>query len=363
MAFTGDRARSAAAKANAGSDLQGEGQSAGYVMITRGDMKGSLEPLRALRQGQGQSVMVVDVEDIYDEFSYGNKSPQAIKDFLRYTTQRWRQAPRYVLLGGDSSYDTKNYLGYGDGDLVPTKLIDTFYMEAGSDDWLTDFDGDGVPEMASGRLPVRNGQEASAMVSKIIGYESGGRSNSVLMASDLNDGYNFAGVNPQLRALLPAGMAVEEVTRGTADDATVKGQLVGAINRGQTIVNYNGHGSVDQWRADLLANGDAVGLTNVQRLSVFVMMTCMNGYYNDPALDSLAESLMRASGGAAAVWASTAQCEPVGQAQMNQELYRQLFGGEDITLGEATRRAKQGVNDPDIRRTWVLFGDPAMKLR
>jgi Peptidase family C25 len=163
--------------------------------------------------------------------------------------------------------------------------------------------------------------------------------------------------------LLPAGMGVEEVTRGTGDDATVKSQLIGAINRGQTIVNYNGHGSVNQWRGDFLENGDAAGLTNSEKLAVFVMMTCMNGYYNDPALDSLAESLMRARGGAAAVWASTAQCEPVGQGIMNEELYRQMFTGGTVTLGEATMRAKQAVSDPDIKRTWILFGDPATRLR
>jgi hypothetical protein len=363
LAFTGDRARTASAKANAASDLHEEGFIADYVMITRAELKASLEPLRALRQGQGHSVVVVDVEDIFDEFSYGNKSPQAIKDFLLFAAQNWRQAPRFLLMAGDSSYDSKNYLGYGEGDLVPTKLIDTFYMEAASDDWFTDFNVDGTPDMAGGRLPVRNAQEASALVAKIIGYESSAGSNSVLMASDANDGFNFAGVNPQLTSLLPAGMAVEQVTRGTADDATVKSQLLAAINRGQTIVNYNGHGSLDQWRADLLTNSDAAGLSNGQKLALFVMMTCMNGYYNDPALDSLAESLLRANAGAAAVWASTAQCEPVGQALMNQELYRQLFNGSIVTLGEATARAKQAVSDPDIRRTWILFGDPAARLR
>jgi hypothetical protein len=362
-AFTGSRAINVSGKANMASDLRQEGLSADYVMITRAELKASLEPLRALRASQGLSVMVIDVEDIYDEFSFGHKTPQAIKDFLIFTRDSWRKVPRFLLFAGDSSYDGKNYLGFGDGDLVPTKLIDTLYMEAASDDWMTDFDGDGLPEIASGRLPVRNAQEAQAMVAKLIGYESSTGSNSVLIASDLDDGFPFAAVNPQLRSILPAGMAVEEVTRGTADDATVKSQLLAAINRGQTIINYNGHGSVDQWRADLLANADAAGLTNTNRLAMFVMMTCMNGYFNDPLLDSLAESLLRAQAGAVLVWASTSQCEPIGQAIMNREFYRQLFDGSGQTVGEASMRAKGAVVDPDIRKTWILFGDPAARLR
>ena len=80
-------------------------------------------------------------------------------------------------------------------------------------------------------------------------------------------------------------------------------------------------------------------------------------------LDSLAESLLKANGGAAAVFASAAQCEPGGQEQLNTELYRLLFSGESITVGEAAARAKQAVGDIDVRRSWILFGDPAMRLK
>ena len=35
-------------------------------------------------------------------------------------------------------------------------------------------------------------------------------------------------------------------------------------------------------------------------------MTCLNGYFQDPAMDSLAEALMKSEkGGAIAVWASS----------------------------------------------------------
>ena len=95
------------------------------------------------------------------------KSPQAVKDFLLYARTRWKLAPRYVLLAGDASYDQKNYLGAGDFDLVPTKLIDTEFMETASDDWFADFDNDGLAEMATGRLPVRTAAEAAAMVADV----------------------------------------------------------------------------------------------------------------------------------------------------------------------------------------------------
>lgn len=64
-----------------------------------------------------------------------------------------------------------------------------------------------------------------------------------------------------------------------------------------------------------------------------------------------------------AVWTSSGMTEPQGQAIMNQELMSLLFNGESLTLGEATARAKAAVSDQDIRRTWILFGDPTTRLR
>lgn len=363
LAFTGAGALSPAAKANAPSNLHEHGLQYDYVMITTGDLKPSMAPLKALRESQGLSVAVVDIEDVYDEFSFGNKSPQAIKDFLQFTRDNWSHAPRFVLFAGDSSYDPKNYLGYGDSDLVPTRLYDSAYMETASDDWFVDFQVTGVPEIAIGRLPVRTATEAAAVVTKILSYESSTGSNSALLASDLDDGHNFAAASGALRPLLPDGMAVQEVARGTIDDEAVKTQLLAAINQGKTIVNYDGHGSMNQWRGNILTRDDAANLTNSQKLAFFVMMTCLNGYFDDPVLESLAESLLKASGGASAVWASTALTEPGQQELLNQEMYRLLFSGSSITIGEAAARAKHAVTDADVRRSWILFGDPAMHLK
>lgn len=92
-------------------------------------------------------------------------------------------------------------------------------------------------------------------------------------------------------------------------------------------------------------------------------MTCLNGYYYDPAVDSLAESLLKAEGGAVAVWASSGMCLPGDQAAMNQEFYRQLFNGNPIAIGEAAKRAKQAASSGDVRRSWILLGDPSMRLK
>ena len=366
LALTGARAQQvASARANQPSNWRQASNGADLVIITHRDFAAGIGNLKSLRQSQGLSVAVVDVEDIYDEFSYGDKTPQSVKDFLAFAKGNWKKAPRYVLLVGDASLDPKNYLGYGDSDYVPTKLLDTQLMETASDVWLADFNGDGVEELAIGRLPVRTAQEAAAMINKIVAYDRAPRSESMLLVADRTDGYDFELNNAVLRSLIPAGLKVVEIDRGRLDDATAKSQLIEAVNQGQKIVNYTGHGSVGNWRGQLLTNEDALELTNSNGLSLFITMTCLNGYYQDPVLDGLAESLMKASGGgAAAVWASSGMTLPGNQAVLNQELYRMLFNGSaDGRIGDLTMRAKSAVTDPDIRRTWTLFGDPSMKLK
>jgi hypothetical protein len=47
---------------------------------------------------------------------------------------------------------------------------------------------------------------------------------------------------------------------------------------------------------------------------------------------------------------------------MNKELIRLLFNREPLTIGEAAMKAKASVSDQDIRKTWILFGDPSQRL-
>jgi hypothetical protein len=148
-----------------------------------------------------------------------------------------------------------------------------------------------------------------------------------------------------------------------ASDADARSTLITSLNQGSLLVNYVGHGSVEVMRG-MFSSDDARSLTNGSRLPFIVSMTCLNGFFHDVYTESLAEALLKAEqGGAVAVWASSALTEPGQQAVMDRELMRLLFNGGSLTLGEAANKAKTTITDPDIRRTWILFGDPTTRLR
>jgi len=96
-------------------------------------------------------------------------------------------------------------------------------------------------------------------------------------------------------------------------------------------------------------------------------MDCLNGFFTvpQPSGQSLAEALVKSpGGGAVASFASSGLTIPDGQHQMGAVMFDLLYGHPTtIPIGDASRQSKASTNDLDVRRTWILFGDPTMKIR
>ncbi|MFL6247614.1 MAG: C25 family cysteine peptidase, partial [Thermoanaerobaculia bacterium] len=339
--------------ANRPSTISARGNAADFVILSHAKFIDALAPLVAQRKAQGIDTVVVDVEDVYDEYGYGSKSPDAIRDFLRSTQTRWRKAPRFAMLVGDASFDPRNYVGYGDLDLVPTRYLPTIYMKVASDDWLVDFDGDGLPNIYLGRLSVRTEADAQALVDKIVSYTPPA-TKRVLMVVDQDDPtFSFADAAIGVRHAIPSTLAVENFE---IDWSVDRAGLFSALNRNPSIVNYIGHGSIEGWsNTSILMSEDMSLLAGSGSTPFYVMMTCLNAMFGDVYSTSLGEALLRTpNGGAVAVWASSGMSDPPPQNAVNRELYRVLAANPSITIGELVARAKAGTNDHDVRTTWVL---------
>ena len=336
------------------------------VMISDPAFAPALKPLVKLHSKQGHSVAVVPIGDIYDEFNYGEKAPLAIQEFLQTATNKWRNKPRYLLLVGDASVDPRDYLGMGNFDFVPTAIIPTAELMTASDDWFSDFNNSGLAQIPTGRLPVITAAQASLVVNKIVGYESSSAnfSNQVLFVADEDDTESFTQETDSVQALLPSSLTPVDILETLVGTAAPQ-EIVSAINRGPLVVNYIGHGSEAQWsNADLFDVNAAAALTNGNKLPVFLMMACFNGFFDDVYQQSLAAAVLEsANGGGVAVWASSGLLDPAPQVQMDQQLWRSLNATPSILLGDAIAKAKASITDLDTRRTYILFGDPLLQVR
>jgi uncharacterized repeat protein (TIGR01451 family) len=332
---------------------------ANMLIITNKAFVDAANQLAAARSGQGIATTVVDVQNVYDEFSFGMHAPQAIRDFLKRTAS-WKTPPHYVLLLGDASWDPRNYYGMGSYDFVPSKLVPTQYLKTASDDWFADFNDTGIASLAIGRIPVRTADEAATVIGKLIRRGAAVPADSwakkVEVINDPATDVPFDFAASKVAKAVPAPYSADRVVAASA------APVLAAFNNGSLLLNYTGHGSVEIWDNGSFSSTDAAALTNGDKLPFVVAMNCLNGYFNDLFTESIAEALLKSqNGGAIGVWASSALTAPDQQLNMNLELYRQLFGSS-ISIGDAILKAKAAAQDKDVRRTFILFGDPTLKL-
>jgi uncharacterized repeat protein (TIGR01451 family) len=339
------------------------------VMVSYEDFADALRPLVQAHEAAGKSAVVVPVTDLYDEFSFGEHSAYAIRNFLQTATKAWHTAPKYVLLNGRASLDPRNYLGFGHLDFVPTKIVPTTSLMTASDDWFSDFNNSGMPTIATGRLPVSTPDEATLVAGKIATYEgqstNGPWTSQALIVADVNDTENFTKDSQLAQAQLPTTMQVTDVFAATMSITTAQQDIVNSINSGQLLVNYAGHGSEEQWSGDnLFNNTTANALTNGSSLPVFLIMNCLNGYFQDVYEQPLAVTLMLApNGGAVAVLSSSGLNQAPPQTLLDKLIVQNAFSTPSPALGDAILKAKSGINDIGVRKTYNLLGDPAMKLK
>jgi hypothetical protein len=380
---------------------------ADYILITHrdlgwdgnGDEYGWLAELTTLRQAQGLRVRVVDVADIFDEFSYGLTTPEAIRDFLAYAYANWTPpAPQYVLLVGDHTYDYKNISGGATDNFVPAWLTFTEYMgETVTDEYFVRISGgDAVPDLYIGRLPATSSTEAGVMVQKILDYEQAANSktwqkNTLLVADNQTEDYErvFEVINDDAADLLPAAMNTP--VKAYLNDYIVARDLTADIksgfDNGSLIINYSGHGGMQLWATERIFDvGNAwptyyhdvddlaeIIEANKGMYPFVVSMSCLTGYFGGLGYwenPSLMEALLRAENkGAAAALMPTGETDTGGQHILNTALFEALFTDDIRRLGPAIAAAKQtllangGDQYEQTSATFLLFGDPAMELK
>jgi hypothetical protein len=397
-----------------GGYLRARTDPARMIVITHHDFREQAETLAEFRRthfpgGPGQPdpasvpVTVIDVQDIYDEFSFGRIDPTALRNFLQCARERYDggdpdAGPAYVLLVGDPHYDFRNTLGLGAQVFVPTYegYFDTGFVNSlyspqfGSDDFYAYLDGptDVGLDLYIGRFPVRTRFEAETAVEKVQSYESAAadgpwKGRVTLVADDICQGTNpdrstFLHMNQTeaLPPMLPGVLQIDKIYLyefGTECAYSTKPRAADALrarmNEGTLLVNFTGHGS-DQQLADerVFETSGVPGLTNADRLFLFFTASCSVGKY-DYFGEGLGESmLLHRGGGAIAVISASAVAYSGGNSEMNQRFFQALFPDRSALdprpMGESAVRAKLTLSAPgDINsKRYVLLGDPAVEM-
>lgn len=355
------------------SALRSPGNGGAYLVIAPPVLLGAAQAFAEHRRSGGLSAQAVSLTDVYDEFAAGHADPRAIGDFLAFAAATWQDPPRYVLLAGSGSYDWRNVQGYGDN-LLPMLLVDRGGSLYPSDLPFADTaGGDGVPELAIGRVPALSAAELTAYLAKLELYEAAGAPNLdqvLLLADGADSHFDFAAESRRFAELLPRGFSSEVLALAEQPSlAATRAELFGALGEGRAWLGYVGHGGVDRLSSQgLLTKADVPGLGNEGKLFVLQAVSCHVGLHGLPGFDALGEDLViDPAAGAVAVFAPAWLSEHDQAKQLADRLLRQVFQQRQPRLGDAIREAMGSAAAAGVPATlldaYQLLGDPALVLR
>ena len=356
-----------------------------------------LTPLVHHRRSQGYVVSVVDVQNIYDAWSYGDVDPKAIRSFLQYAVFTWPRAPISAVLVGDSTTDPHDYLGEGNVNVLPAYLahVDKFLGETACENCFAQLDGEDplnnsidahfLNDIWIGRFSAQNEEQLTTIVSKILHYEqdpkldmdASWRQSSLYIADNfihkngvLDEAGDFAYLSDIVfkgdptRDIEPSQSANMQVNRvyfdpnpaGVSepwrepDPLAARLRTIEAMQRGPGLVSYNGHSNHFQWATTdrtvdtpyMFGLNDILTMDNYDQLSIVLGMTCYTSQftYVSATGTTMDERFQRhEDGGAVAVWGSAGLTVAFGHDALMRGFQEQLWRSPRFgaRLGELTQ--------------------------
>ncbi len=355
-------------------DLTNTARRADYLFISHGALTTGAYALARHRTRDGLRSLMVPIESVYDEFSYGIKDARALKQFIGYAYHHWSAPPSYALLVGDGSFDPRNNFGIGSPrDFIPV------YLDVGpseycvQDIWFGTVDGsDMLADVAIGRFPFATHAQVTSAVAKIVGFEQAA-SNAVwrkraLLVADANDGLiNFKGssetnVRPHLASLGFANTPAYLDDQG-GNTALNRQIVTNSINSGALFVNYFGHGTPSLW-ATSFSTSHVAQLTN-SVWPVFTVMTCDNGAFADPTNECMAELMLERTQRAASATISASALSVHAAAEHYADGFYLHFTNAPprtrLAAAIESAQAELWLYSPNSQELlfYNLFGDPA----
>ncbi|MBP7621643.1 MAG: fibronectin type III domain-containing protein, partial [Gemmatimonadales bacterium] len=350
--------------------------------------------------GGDHRTAVIDVQDVYDEFTFGIEDPQAIREFMIHAFANWTPAPRYLLLVGDGTRDYKNFYGHAESrQLVPPQMYDisvnTQFGYYPSDTWFTAVAGmDDLPDATVGRIPAHNLAEAEEVFRKIVQYETGPNpvswSGRACLVSEW-ESTAFTDPHDQVYADWFASgpqiaQKVYETSNSEAASTEANQRIDQCVNAGAALLSFAGHGSYRSWGKTFTmfetyppaeqVNDDLNDIQAGTPLSFHVHANCITGHFpadttagslNDNWYSFLEDWLLTPGKGVVGGLAPSHLTYLFELDTVLQPFYGEIFGKHKERRVEVLdfrlRSDFDAFNNAAAVRSFILQGDPALRLR
>ncbi|MBX7125148.1 MAG: hypothetical protein K1X47_05610 [Cyclobacteriaceae bacterium] len=337
--------------------------------------------------GGGYDTLVVTMDQLQNQFNYGERSPRAIFQFVKFMVEQG--APRYMVLVGKGLDVHVNegavYLRHSGS--LPSGAVD-FVPSAGlpGSDMLYSAGLAGTlhePALPVGRLSVTTSAEVASYLNKVMQFEqtpfnalwrkdllhlSGGiATGEPALFRSYMDGFAAIARGPYL------GGAV--ATRSKSDPSTVQFVNVSdEINKGVELVTFYGHSSPGTIDIDIgNASDPTLGYNNAGKYPVFLINGCNAGNFFRPGKAFGEDWMSTASKGARNFIAHSSFGDGQLLEHYSRLLYQVAFADSSFLMkgiGDVQREvARRFINNEGESvatitqaQQMVLLGDPSLRL-
>ena len=240
---------------------------------------------RASAAGGRYDTLVVTAQQLYDQFTYGEKSWLALRHFTRWVAAAGpANRERYLLLLGKGIVPSEpvnrayfaHYGEYG-VDLVPTssRSVSDNLITA---DYATD---DYVAKLRTGRLTVTTPQQVMNYLNKVMTHDALGpapwRKNVLHLvgAKDAGEAQEFRMYLDQAKARIERPFLGGTVTTESRTGVfPVSVDISAQLNAGLSVIDYFGHGSNNTFSLDFGAPSRVPTYNNVGKYPVLFLNGC-----------------------------------------------------------------------------------------
>ena len=373
---------------NIPSNLKSQTNFAKYIVITITDFieNESLMQFKLKWEEQGKIVKIVALQDIFDEFNYGIRSAQSIKDFIQYAYNNWSgSGVTHVLFMGDGITDERDNSSSRVFNLIPFKKVWVEIRGAiPSDNWLGCIVGnDLVSDVAIGRINIWEEDQIEDVVNKTIQYieqpnfqdlwhshvtlAAGGKptegaifavQSEIVRSTWIPDNFNVSRVycNPD---------TLPESYGGNTTD------LISNINDGTIYLQFMGHGGGYVWADYNLLNIADISTFNNENFPLVASLSCYGSAFNTPQSSCIGEELiLRPNRGAIGHFGFTGYGYLYADLAMSKHLTEAIFDKHISSTGEIANFAKAkffasyNFSNIGIALThgFAFLGDPMIEI-
>ncbi len=331
---------------------------------------------RSSIDGGSYKSIVVDIQQLYDQFSYGiDRHCMSLQNFSNFAAAKW-SAKSLFIIGKGLEYrelrDPNYFANFSSFLTVPT------YGFPGSDNLITATKWSPKQKLSVGRIPVLSPDDVRIYLKKVKEYELVQKNANSNIKDRLwsKNVVHLVGGYPEFLTSLNGmanviinnkfGAQVSTFYKTSSDpvQSSNSEQVRKRIREGASIVNYYGHSSTSNLEYSLDGPSE---LENKGRYFYFLAHGCYSGQIHIPT-KSLGPSYIFQEDGGAIGFSAPSSFGLTGMLDNYGSTFYSEIGGRSYgkTIGEAIKNTVNTLSttiyNPAILHNMTYQGDPAIKL-